>query len=139
MVALAVAAIAYLAFGMPGMDHSTTSSHDMSGHRGHRLLAPVAFATAMAAPDRLVINVHVPAEEVELDGTDLTMAFDDIDPDTLPADRSTPLAVYCQSGSMSESAVEELIEMGFTDIAELDGGTQAWIASGRTLAASASR
>ena len=135
MLVLAIAAIAYMAFGMPGMDHSgSTSNHDMSSHRGHRMLDPAAFAAAMTKPDTMVVNVHVPAHEVFLDGTDLAMAFDDIDPALLPADRSTPLAVYCRSGTMSATALDSLAELGFTDVAELDGGTEAWTSSGRTLA-----
>ena len=135
MLVLAIAAIAYVAFGMPGMDHSATmSNHDMSSQNSLRLLDPEHFAAAMSEPGALVINVHVPADEVLLSGTDLTMRFDDIDPALLPADRSTPLAVYCRSGTMSATAVRSLVELGFTDIAELDGGTQAWTASGRPLA-----
>jgi rhodanese-related sulfurtransferase len=134
MVALAVAAVAYMAFGMPGMDHSTaTSSMDMSGHRGHRLMAPPAFEAAMSQPGTIIINVHVPADEVSLQGTTLEMPFDAIDPAALPADRSTPLAVYCRSGSMSADAVATLSELGYTNIAELDGGTVAWVDSGRSM------
>lgn len=135
MLVLAIAAIVYIAFATPGMDHSATmSNNDMPSHGSHRLLDPERFAAAMAEPGALVINVHVPADEVLLNGTDLTIRFDDIDPALLPADRSTPLAVYCRSGTMSATAVTNLIELGFTDIVELDGGTQAWTDSGRPLA-----
>lgn len=134
MVALAVTAVAYMAFGMPGMNHSTaTTSMDMSDHRGHRLMTPSEFEAAMSQSGTIIINVHVPADEVSLQGTTLEMPFDAIDPAGLPADRSTPLAVYCRSGSMSADAVATLSALGYTDIAELDGGTVAWVASGRSV------
>jgi rhodanese-related sulfurtransferase len=127
MLVLAFAAIAYMALGMPGMDHSTSmSSHAMTTHRGHRVLDPIDFRAAMSVPGAMVINVHVPTGEVGLDGTDLEMPFDAIDPAVLPTDRSTPLAIYCRSGAMSSIAVSRLIDLGYTNVAELDGGTQAW-------------
>ena len=51
----------------------------------------------------------------------------------LPADRSTPLAIYCRSGNMSAAAVNDLEALGFNDIVELEGGFNAWVASGRPL------
>jgi rhodanese-related sulfurtransferase len=38
---------------------------------------------------------------------------------------------------MSADAVDDLAAMGYTDIVELEGGFDAWVASGRTLAAAA--
>ncbi len=97
------------------------------------LVGPDAFAARMAEPNVVTINVHVP-DEGHLDGTDLTIAFDTISSSTLlPSDKTTPLAVYCRSGNMSADAVEDLAAMGYVDIVELDGGFDAWVASGRTL------
>ena len=135
MVVFAVAAIAYFATGMPGMDHSDSSMNNgMTPHSAHRMMTPASFETAIADTDVVVVNVHVPAEDITLDGTDLTMPFDDLDIGTLPLDRDATLAVYCRSGSMSAIAVERLLALGFTDVIELDGGTEAWTASGRSLA-----
>ncbi len=99
-----------------------------------RLLSPAAFAQAVADPVRVTINVHVP-DEGSIPGTDLSIPFDAIEPraDELPADRSTPLAVYCRSGRMSAIAVETLARLGYTSIVELDGGMIAWEADGRRL------
>lgn len=136
MAVLAFGAVGYLVLGMPGMDHSVAGTeHSTSVHTGHSLLDPSAFEAAVADPDVVLINVHVPASESGLDGTDLDMAFDQIDPARLPLDRSVPLAVYCRSGAMSARAVEELLTLGYDGVSELDGGTDAWTASGRELAA----
>ena len=135
MVVLAVAVIAYFAPGMPGMDHSSSATdHGMTSHSAHRLMDAPSFETAIADTDVVVVNVHVPAEAIALDGTNLTMPFDDLDVGTLPSDRDTTLAVYCRSGTMSAIAVERLLALGYTDVIELDGGTVAWAASGRSVA-----
>ena len=132
----AVGVALYFALGMPGMDHgSDTTMGDMdmgSADAAPRLVGPATFAARLEEPDVVVINVHIPYDG-EIDRTDLFMPFDTIDAAALPADRGTPLAVYCRSGNMSALAVAELVRLGFTDIVELDGGMQAWEASGRPI------
>lgn len=99
-----------------------------------RLLDPSAFALAVAEPDRLTINVHVPFEG-RLDGTDLEIPFDRVVADAarLPADRGAPLALYCKSGRMSALAAADLARLGFRDVVELAGGMEAWVEEGRSL------
>ncbi|RWA15498.1 hypothetical protein MBRU_10635 [Mycolicibacterium brumae DSM 44177] len=101
---------------------------------GPRSLGPDAFATAISDPDRFIINVHIPYEG-EIADTDLQLPYNEIGQlsGLLPADRSTPLAVYCRSGPMSQTAMDTLSGLGYTDIVELDGGMRAWTASGRDL------
>ena len=136
-IAVVAAVIAYFAFGMPGMDHDSGSSMngmDMTSQTPiHRLVGPDAFDAALDQPDAVVINVHVPYDG-ELEGTDLFMPFDKIDPVSLPTDQATPLLVYCRSGSMSAKAVVTLTGLGYTNITELGGGINEWRASGRTVA-----
>lgn len=136
-IAVVAAVIAYFALGMPGMDHGSGSSMDgmdmTSQTPIHRLVAPDAFDAELDQPAAVVINVHVPYDG-ELEGTDLFMPFDKIDPASLPTDQATPLLVYCRSGSMSAEAVVTLAGLGYTNIIELHGGMNAWSASGRTVA-----
>lgn len=99
-----------------------------------RLVDPGEFAAAIAEPDRLAVNVHVPFEG-DIPGTDLSIPFDQIaaQADRLPADRDTPLAIYCRSGPMSTVAAQALRDLGYTDVVELRGGMRAWQAEGRAL------
>jgi len=99
-----------------------------------RLLDPGRFAAAVAEQRRVTINVHVPFEGA-IPGTDLMIPYDRVGADhgRLPADRATPLAIYCRSGRMSAIAARELAGLGYTDIVELAGGMDAWAASGRQL------
>jgi rhodanese-related sulfurtransferase len=99
------------------------------------LVDPAAFEQRIDEPDVVTINVHTP-DEGSIAGTDLAIPFDQIEAsDELPDDRSTPLAVYCRSGNMSAEAVDDLATLGYTDVIELDGGFDGWVASGRALIA----
>lgn len=97
------------------------------------LVDPEEFARRVADPSVVTINVHVP-NEGNIAGTDLEIPFDQIASSTkLPADLSTPLAVYCRSGNMSATAVKDLQAKGYVNIIELRGGYDAWLQAGRTL------
>jgi monothiol glutaredoxin len=41
-------------------------------------------------------------------------------------DRSTPVAVYCHHGGRSRAAAERLLELGFREVYNLEGGIDAW-------------
>lgn len=99
-----------------------------------RLADPDEFALAIADASVVTINVHVP-DEGALAQTDQSIPFDAIKAraNELPADRTTPLAVYCMSGNMSAIAVDTLTELGYTNVVELDGGMLAWQAAGFDL------
>ncbi|MDH4278287.1 MAG: rhodanese-like domain-containing protein [Acidimicrobiia bacterium] len=84
-------------------------------------------------PESALINVHIPYEG-HIASTDEFVAFDRIlDWEGLPEDRSEVIVLYCRSGSMSGQAARDLAEAGYTNIVDLEGGMNAWAASGRTL------
>ena len=119
----------------PGAPNSSMdmSMPAMSG-TASTLLDPTAFAAAMKQPGTVIIDVHIPFEG-KLNNGDLMIPYNQIaqHADELPADRSTPLAIYCRSGNMSAIAAPVLAAMGYTHIVELRGGMQAWVADGRDL------
>lgn len=47
------------------------------------------------------------------------------------ADRDTPLVLYCAGGVRSLFAAQSLAAMGYTDVASMSGGFQAWKSEGR--------
>ena len=97
-------------------------------------LPPAQFATVLADDDVLVLNVHVP-DEGSIAGTDVAIPFDEVRDRSaeLPQDRDAPVAVYCKSGRMSAETVATLRQFGYTDVVELRGGMDAWVADGREL------
>ena len=48
-------------------------------------------------------------------------------------DESTETLVYCQTGNRSGVATDEMAELGFTDMSDLQGGIEAWAAAGEEV------
>ena len=80
------------------------------------------------------INVHIPYEG-EIEGTDAFIPFDEIAQhlDELPADKDARIVLYCRSGNMSAQAANELAQLGYTDVWDVEGGMVDWERSGRPL------
>lgn len=71
--------------------------------------------------------VHVPRGLLEFKADpSLPTHLADLDPD-----RRTIL--YCATGGRSALAVLSLRELGYTDVAHLEGGIKAWLEAGRAL------
>ncbi len=101
-----------------------------------RSVGPEGFAKLIESKgDVPLINVHVPYEG-EIAGTTAFLPFDQIAGLTsqLPADRTAPLFLYCRSGRMSTEAAATLVQLGYSNVVELDGGMNAWETSGRSIA-----
>jgi rhodanese-related sulfurtransferase len=41
-------------------------------------------------------------------------------------DKTQPVYVYCRSGARSQKAAEKMVEMGFTQVIDLEGGYLSW-------------
>ena len=97
-------------------------------------ITPDRLATMLDHKDFTLLNVKTPYIG-EIAGTDLYIPYDQVGGRAaeLPADKSTKLVVYCRSGHESAIAAQTLIDLGYTNIDNLDGGMNAWTASGRQL------
>jgi rhodanese-related sulfurtransferase len=84
--------------------------------------------------DFTLLNVKTPYIG-EIAGTDLYIPYDQVAARSteLPTDKSAKIVVYCRSGNESAIAAQALVDLGYTNIDNLDGGMNAWTASGRSL------
>ncbi len=92
------------------------------------------LADMLKNKDFTFVNVKTPYIG-EIDGTDLYIPYDQLAAraSELPQTKSAKVLVYCRSGAESLEAVKTLLGMGYTNVWNLDGGMNAWTASGRTL------
>jgi len=102
---------------------------------GYFDISVLQLAEMMLNKEFTLVNVHIPYEG-ELPKTDLFIPFDRItDKENLKKlpDKNAQIVLYCRSGSMSTSAAKNLVQLGYTNIMELDGGFNAWKRAGNTL------
>ncbi len=105
---------------------SCSGYHDLSPSEVNDLLAQ------KEERDLFVLNVHTPFEG-QLNGTDAIIEdWQNIGghQDELPVDKSQPILVYCRTGRMSTSAVEQLRELGYKNSYHLKGGMIAYDQAG---------
>lgn len=90
-------------------------------------VSPEEFDRLAENPQAFVVDVHIP-EQTHIPGTDAFIPYNEIDKNinNLPADKNTPILVYCRSGSMSREASEELISLGYRQVYDLAGGINAY-------------
>ncbi|MCU1502710.1 MAG: sulfurtransferase [Ilumatobacteraceae bacterium] len=105
-------------------------------------LAPADFA-ARIGPDALLVDIREPDEvatgaipgAIAVPRGMIEFRADPGSPYHLAEfDPARPVLVYCASGGRSALAGAALRQLGYTDVAHLDGGVTAWRSSGRSLA-----
>jgi len=97
-------------------------------------VSPDQLASMLVQHNFTMLNVKTPYSG-EIDGTDVYIPYDQLTAraSELPADKTAEMLVYCRSGHESAIAAQTLIDLGYTNIYNLDGGMTAWTASGRQL------
>jgi len=90
--------------------------------------------TMLANKDFTFVNVHIPFEG-DIANTDLSIAYNEIEQNLgkLPAEKDAKIVLYCRSDRMSRIAAETLVDLGFTNVWNLDGGMVAWEQAGLPL------
>jgi rhodanese-related sulfurtransferase len=112
--------------------HSGESAGDPSAN--YQMISVTDLQSLKADQEFTLINVHIPLDE-NIAGTDLEIPYNEIEKyaGLLPDDKDEKIIIYCRSGSMGNIASKTLVEMGYTDVSNLEGGYAAWQAAGLPL------
>jgi rhodanese-related sulfurtransferase len=102
--------------------------------KGFTDISVAELSNMLESKDFLFVNTHIPYEG-EIAGTDAFIPYDELElyADQLPADKDARIVLYCRSGRMSEIAATALVEQGYSNVYELDGGMIAWEEAGLPL------
>ena len=96
-------------------------------------ITPRTLKSWLGDKDFLLVNVRVPYER-EIESTDEFIPLDEIEGrlDAFPR-RDTKIVVYCRSGTTSAAAARKLVQLGYTNVWNLEGGIIAWQDAGYPL------
>lgn len=116
---------------------SACGSDDAAGD-GVRLVSVDDGADIQADPpeDLVILDVRTPEEFAEghLEDARLIDFYAEDFADRLEElDRDVPYLLYCRSGNRSGQVAEMMEELGFADVADVDGGIVAWIEAGHPV------
>ncbi len=133
-------AVALLVAGCSGSE-SSDPSPEPSGEQaspGIRTVSPEeAESIRTDPPDSLVIlDVRTPEEFAEghLDGAIMVDFYaEDFQAQLEELDPAVPYLLYCRSGNRSGQAAAIMEDLGYRDVANIDGGVLAWADAGLEL------
>jgi phage shock protein E len=113
---------------------SSTSSSDAEA-AGIRLVTATEGASLQADPpdDLVILDVRTPEEFAggHLDGAVMIDFYEADFADRLgELDPEVPYLLYCRSGNRSGQTTVIMRDLGFTDVANVDGGIVAWSGAG---------
>jgi rhodanese-related sulfurtransferase len=116
----------------PGGDAS--SDGGCTGWTTLQRISPAEAADLIATANPIVINVHIPYAG-DIPGTDTDIPYNNVQAIDayLNGDHCADILLVCLSGSMSQTAGNDLIKLGYLRVRDLNGGMNAWVAAGYTL------
>ena len=105
-----------------------------------RLVSVQEGAEIQAEPpsDLVILDVRTPEEFAEghLEGAVMIDSYDlDFADQLAELDPDVPYLLYCRSGNRSGQTLALMEELGFTDVADVDGGINQWQAAGLPVVA----
>jgi rhodanese-related sulfurtransferase len=132
-LALAIALLTAATACSDTADADQASDGQTSG-AGIRTVAPNEGAALQADPpsDLVILDVRTPEEFAEghLEGATLMNFYDaDFSDQVSTLDPDAPYLIYCRSGNRSGQTVGIMQDLGFADVANIDGGIVAWLNS----------
>ena len=134
-----LAAAALLVAGCSGSESDSGAAADSSASAesaaGIRTISAEEGAAIQAAPPEslVILDVRTAEEFAEghLEGAVVVDFYaDDFAAQLEELDPTVPYLLYCRSGNRSGQAAEIMNDLGYRDVANIDGGILAWSAAG---------
>lgn len=130
---IAILILAGLALASCGGSDATSA--DSAGAAGIRVVDADAGRSIQADPpaDLVVLDVRTPEEFAQghLEGAVMLDFYEADFADRLAElDPNVPYLLYCRSGNRSGQTTAIMNDLGFTDVADVDGGILAWTQAG---------
>ncbi len=116
---------------------STTTTTNESGVQvTSKVLTVEEYEKAIANPDIQLVDVRTPAEfssghiakAININVMDATFTNE-----ISKLDKQKPVYIYCRSGARSQRAAATLMQNGFAQIIDLQGGINSWNAAGKVV------
>jgi rhodanese-related sulfurtransferase len=97
-------------------------------------ITPQELQSMLSDDDFLFVNVYA-GDGGEIEGTDLSIPYDQLAGrlDELPSQHDAGIVVYCRGGVSSVIAATTLVNAGYTNVWNLEGGMTAWEEAGYPL------
>jgi phage shock protein E len=115
---------------------STDADPEPTAAPGVRVVPAADAATLLDEPGTVVLDIRTPPEvaQARLPGA---VAIDYYQPDFAQRvdalDRDATYVLYCRSGNRTSGARALMLQLGFRDVADVDGGIIAWANAGLPL------
>lgn len=111
-------------------EHNYDGHHDeVIEYSGQKifLIKPEDLKKDLEDKDFFLLDVHIP-EQTHIPGTDAVIDYRKLkeNADKLPEDKDAKIVVYCRSGGMSRSSAQDLVDLGYTNVHDLEGGINAF-------------
>jgi rhodanese-related sulfurtransferase len=118
----------------PGAVDLQTQKVPVEGGGSYTDVNAAGLAAMLEDKDFPLINVHIPYEG-EIPDTDLFIPYNEGEANLgqLPFDKGAKVVLYCRSGGMSAIAARTLVQLGYTNVWNLDGGMIGWEQAGYLL------
>lgn len=139
---VSIIALATLAVGCGGSEGATpdpqqvdTATTFVESSTGIRLVSAPEGANIQASPPEglIILDVRTTEEFAEghLDGATMIDFYrDDFAEQLEELDPDAPYLLYCRSGNRSGQTTAMMEELGFTNVADIDGGILSWTNAG---------
>ena len=103
------------------------------GNEATKKVQPVEFSKVIAQPGVIILDVRTPEEFFAghiANAININVADGSFAAQVSKLDKNATVAVYCRSANRSAVATDEMAELGFVDMYDMQGGILDWEAAG---------